>query len=193
MTLHEYEVTASRQVFAGRVTRICSDQVSMPGGVTSQRDAVELRGAVGIVAVDEHERVLLVRQYRHPVRRRLWEIPTGLLDSVLETALQAAECELAEEGRLRAAEWHILVDTLTSPGMSDETERILLARHPSDLPASECHLGVHEAAEMEREWVPLEAAVARCRPDAQCGCAVGCTKGTSIRLVRKTGTCPFRE
>ena len=58
-----------------------SDQVDMPGGVSSQRDVVELPGAVGIVALDENDRVLLVRQYRHLVRRRLWEIPAGLLDS----------------------------------------------------------------------------------------------------------------
>ena len=136
MKRHEYQVIDSRRVFTGRVAAVRSDQVSMPGGVTSQRDVVELPGAVGIVAIDDEGRVLLVRQYRHPVRRRLWEIPAGLLDSTSESAVQAATRELAEEGHLRAAEWFTLVDTLTSPGSSDETVRILLARGLTDIPVA---------------------------------------------------------
>jgi len=134
----------------------------MPRGGSSQRDVVELPGAVGIVALDERERVLLVRQYRHPVQRRLWEIPAGLLDSTQESAAQAAERELFEEGHLRAATWFTLVDTLTSPGMSDETVRILLARDLVEVPASERHVGEDEEAEMELDWVPLDSAVERC-------------------------------
>lgn len=162
MARHKYEVIASRRVFEGRVAVMRSDQVAMPGGVYSQRDVVELPGAVGIVAVDENERVLLVRQYRHPVRRRLWEIPAGLLDSMRESAVQAAERELFEEGHLRAAQWFTLVDTLTSPGMSDETVRILLARDLVEVRASQRYVGMHEEAEMELEWVPLDNAVERC-------------------------------
>lgn len=159
---HEYEVIASRRVFAGRVATMRSDQVAMPGGASSQRDVVELPGGVGIVALDENDRVLLVRQYRHPVRRRLWEIPAGLLDSPRESAADAAKRELFEEGHVRAAEWFTLVDTLTSPGMSDETVRIFLARNLVEVPASERHVGVHEEAEMEMTWVPLSSAVDRC-------------------------------
>jgi len=162
MTPNEYEVIASRIVFVGRVTSMRSDQVAMPGGVSSQRDVVELPGAVGIVALDDKGRVLLVRQYRHPVQRRLWEIPAGLLDSPVESAARAAERELFEEGHLRAAEWFTLVDTLTSPGMSDETVRIFLARDLTEIPVSERHVGVHEEAEMEMAWVPLDSAVERC-------------------------------
>jgi 8-oxo-dGDP phosphatase len=159
---HEYEVIASRRVFEGRIAAMRSDQVAMPGGVISQRDVVELPGAVGIVALDENERVLLVRQYRHPVRRRLWEIPAGLLDSPRESAANAAERELFEEGHVRAAQWVTLVDTLTSPGMSDETVRILLARDLMNVPASQRHVGMHEEAELELDWVPLDQAVERC-------------------------------
>jgi ADP-ribose pyrophosphatase len=162
MTLHEYQVISTRRVFAGRVAALRSDQVAMPGGVSSQRDVVELPGAVGIVALDEQERVLLVRQYRHPVRRRLWEIPAGLLDSPDESAPGAAGRELFEEGHVRARKWFTLVDTLTSPGLSDETVRILLARDLVEVPASERYVGVHEEAEMETAWVPLGRAVERC-------------------------------
>ena len=162
MAPHEYEVIASRRVFEGRVAAMRSDQVAMPGGVSSQRDVVELPGAVGIVALDENDNVLLVCQYRHPVRRRLWEIPAGLLDSPSEPAADAAARELFEEGHVRAAEWLTLVDTLTSPGMSDETVRIFLARDLTEVPALDRHVGVHEEVEMETTWVPFDEAVLRC-------------------------------
>jgi ADP-ribose pyrophosphatase len=159
---HSYRVVESRRVFTGRVLAVRSDQVSMPGDVTSQRDVVELPGAIGIVAVDDDCRVLLVRQYRHPIGRRTWEIPAGLLDSTSESAVEAATRELAEEGRLRATEWSTLVDALTSPGMSDETIRVLLARGLTEIPEAERAVGLYEEAEMERAWVPLDDAVERC-------------------------------
>jgi len=159
---HDYEVIASRRVFTGRVAVMRSDQVAMPGGDSSQRDVVELPGGVAIVALDEQERVLLVRQYRHPVRRRLWEIPAGLLDSAGESAARAAERELLEEGQVRARQWSTLVDTLTSAGMTDETVRILLARDLVEIPVAQRHVGVHEEVELEMAWVPLDAAVQRC-------------------------------
>ena len=162
MASHEYQVIGSRRIFEGRVAAVRSDQVEMPDGGSSQRDVFELPGAVGIVVLDENENVLLVRQYRHPVGRLLWEIPAGLLDSTRESAAQAAQRELLEEGHVRAAEWFTLVDTLTSPGMSDETVRILLARDLEDVPPPERHVGIHEEAEMELTWVPLDSAVERC-------------------------------
>jgi 8-oxo-dGDP phosphatase len=195
---HEYEVLASRRVFAGRVAAMRSDQVAMPGGVSSQRDVVELPGAVGIVAVDENDRVLLVRQYRHPVRRRLWEIPAGLLDSISESAADAAERELFEEGHLRAAEWFTLVDTLTSPGMSDETVRIFLARDLLEVPALERYVGVHEEVEMEMTWVPLDDAVERCLSgDLENGITVAGLLAARLALTRglvglRDSTAPWR-
>ncbi|NUU16785.1 NUDIX hydrolase [Cellulomonas humilata] len=134
----------------------------MPGGTDAQRDVVELPGAVGIVALRDDGRVLLVRQYRHPVRRRLWEIPAGLLDSTSETPQDAGERELFEEGGLRASGWHTLVDTLTSPGMSDETIRILLARGLTSIDADEEYSRFDEEAEMERSWGDLDEAVRWC-------------------------------
>jgi 8-oxo-dGTP pyrophosphatase MutT (NUDIX family) len=182
---HDYVVISSRRVFIGRVAALRSDQVAMPGDVSSQRDVVELPGAVGIVALDEKDRVLLVRQYRHPVHRRLWEIPAGLLDSPCESAAQAAERELAEEGNVRAAQWLTLVDTLTSPGMSDETVRILLARDLVEIPVSERHVGVDEEAEMEREWVPLDNAVERCiSGDLENGITVAGLLAARLALTR---------
>lgn len=158
---HDYEVVTSTPVYQGRVTALRADVVRMPGGTTSTRDVVELPGAVAIVALDEQDRVLMVRQYRHPVGRHLWEVPAGLLDSTTESPQEAGERELHEEGHLRAGRWDTLVDILTSPGMSDETIRVLLARDLTDVALDERFVGFHEEADMELAWWPLDEAVAK--------------------------------
>ena len=130
----------------------------MPGDTTSQRDVVEHPGAVGVVALDEQGRVLLVNQYRHPVRRRLDELPAGLLDKPDEPAVEAAKRELAEEAGVAAETWHVLIDALNSPGMTDEAIRVFLAR---DVREVDLDRQGHEEADMPAEWVPLEEAVQR--------------------------------
>ena len=155
---HAYDVLDSDTVFAGRVITVKKDQVAMPGGSSSQRDYVVHPGAVGVVALDEQGRVLLVQQYRHPVRRRLDELPAGLLDKPGEPALEAAQRELAEEAGLAADTWHVLVDTLTSPGMTDEAIRIFLAR---DVRTVDRDVQEHEEADMTTQWVDLDEAVRR--------------------------------
>lgn len=160
-TPHRYSVLRSRHVFQGRVLALRSDDVSMPGGTSSQRDVVELPGAVAVVALDDEGRTVMVRQYRHPVGRHLWEVPAGLLDTTTETALEAAERELLEEAGLRARRWDTLVDILTSPGMADETVRVLLARELEDVPAGERPQAVHEEADMLVQRVPLDEVVSQ--------------------------------
>lgn len=136
-----------------------SDEVAMPGGASSQRDVAELPGAVAIVAVHDDGDVVLVRQYRHPVARPLWEVPAGLLDTTTESAREAGERELLEEAGLRADRWDTLADVLTSPGMSDETVRLLLARDLSAVPDDERPAPFHEEAEMQVVRLPLAVAV----------------------------------
>lgn len=155
---HDHAVVSTDRVFEGRVISVRKDVVTMPGGTTSQRDVVEHPGAVGVVALDDQGRVLLVSQYRHPVRRRLEELPAGLLDVDGEPGVEAAKRELAEEAGLAARTWHVLVDALTSPGMTDEAIRLYLARdvHEVDREAQE-----HEEAELTSEWLPLDDVVRR--------------------------------
>ena len=155
---HDHQVVSSERVYAGRIIAVRKDEVSMPGETTSQRDVVEHPGAVGVVALDGQGRVLLVNQYRHPVRRRLDELPAGLLDVQAEPALETARRELAEEAGYAADTWHVLVDTLTSSGMTDEAIRVFLAR---DLRVVDRDVQEHEEVDMTTQWLPLEEAVAR--------------------------------
>jgi 8-oxo-dGDP phosphatase len=155
---HAHQVVESERVYDGRVIAVRRDVVSMPGDTTSQRDVVEHPGAVGVVALDEQGRVLLVQQYRHPVGRRLDELPAGLLDVDGEPGVEAARRELAEEAGLAAETWHVLVDALTSPGMTDEAIRLYLAR---DLHEVERDVQEHEEAELTTAWVALDEAVRR--------------------------------
>lgn len=158
MSEHSYDVLSSETVYAGRIISVRKDVVSMPGQTSSQRDVVEHPGAVGVVALDSQGRVLLVNQYRHPVRRRLDELPAGLLDVEGEPALETAKRELAEEAGYAADTWHVLVDTLTSSGMTDEAIRVFLAR---DLREVDRDVQEHEELDMTSAWLPLEEAVSR--------------------------------
>lgn len=154
---HEYEVLSTEVAFRGRIIEVHEDHVSMPDGDTSQRDVVVHPGAVAVLALGERG-VLLVNQYRHPVRAHLDELPAGLLDQDGESALAAAKRELAEEAGLAAETWNVLVDLLSSPGMTDEAVRIYLARELSEVDRD---VQGHEEHEMTTSWVPLEEAVRR--------------------------------
>jgi 8-oxo-dGDP phosphatase len=153
-TRETWPVTESETVHeTGRVISIRRDQVQPRGREAFVRDVVVHPGAVGIVAVDNEERMLLVRQYRHPVGHRLLEPPAGLLDVAGEDYRAAAERELWEEAGMKAADWRVLVDAFTSPGMTTESVRVFLARDLSE--STESFEGVHEEADMEVVRAPL--------------------------------------
>jgi 8-oxo-dGDP phosphatase len=156
--VHQFEVEASEPIYQGAIITVRRDLVAMPGGRSAWRDIVVHPGAVGVVAYDDGQ-ILLLHQYRHPVRQRLWELPAGLLDVEGEPASTAAQRELAEEAGVQAARWETLVDTFPSPGMSNEAIRIFLARGISEL--SEQHERVDEEADLEVHWMPLDDAVER--------------------------------
>lgn len=155
---HDHQVVSTETVYDGRIISVRRDEVSMPGDTTSVRDVVEHPGAVGVVALDDQGRVLLVNQYRHPVRRRLDELPAGLLDVAGEPALDTAKRELAEEAGYAAETWHVLVDTLTSSGMTDEAIRVYLAR---ELREVDRDVQEHEELDLTISWMPLSEAADR--------------------------------
>ncbi|MFK4088817.1 NUDIX domain-containing protein [Kribbella sp. NPDC020789] len=150
----KWPVSASETVHStGRVISVRRDTIEPPGRETFVRDVVVHPGAVGVVALDDKNRMLLVRQYRHPVGYRLLEPPAGLLDVQGEQYRLGGERELWEETGTKAADWRILVDAFTSPGLTNEAVRIFLARDLS--PADEAYTRLHEEADMETVWAPL--------------------------------------
>ncbi|MCZ0912752.1 NUDIX hydrolase [Gordonia amicalis] len=154
---HEFDVNGTRTVYDGAIITLRVDDVAMPGGRVAEREVVEHFGAVAILARDENRRIAMVRQYRHPIGRRLLELPAGLLDQDGEAPLAAAQRELAEEADLAADTWHVLVDLALSPGFTDEALRLYLAEDLHRLDEAE---RVDEEADMEVEWVSLDDAVA---------------------------------
>ncbi|WP_226532807.1 NUDIX domain-containing protein [Microbacterium paraoxydans] len=152
----EPEVLHSDLVYEGWVWDVRSDRVRYGDGEIV-REYVAHTGAVAILALDDEERVLLIQQYRHPIRHRDWELPAGLLDVDGEAPLEAARRELAEEADLVAAHWEPLVSSWTTPGGNDEMIHIFLATGITA--AASAHEREDEEADIRVEWVPLADAV----------------------------------
>ncbi len=162
---------ASERVFTGKVASVRVDEVVMPGGGTAKREVVEHGSAVAVVALDGLDaggaeptiapgavpQVVLIEQYRHPLGRRLWELPAGLLDVAGEPAVTAAQRELAEETGYAATRWWVLLDVATSPGFTEETVRIYLATGLTEGGRPDAE---HEEADLRVVRVPLPVAVA---------------------------------
>jgi ADP-ribose pyrophosphatase len=156
----QHPVRARHDRFRGTMFSVVTDEVQMPGGAYVGRDYMVHIGAVGVVAIDDQERVVLVQQYRHPVGERLWELPAGLMDVEGEDLAAAAARELAEEADLRARLWELLLDVHTSPGGSTEVIRLFLARGLEPVPAELRHQRENEEADLVTRLVELDEAVA---------------------------------
>jgi ADP-ribose pyrophosphatase len=152
-----WPVIASEPLLKNWLISVRNDTVRLPDNNQAERTVVTHPGAVAVLALDDAERVLMIRQYRHPVGRELWEIPAGLRDADGETPLQTARRELREETGYQASEWHTLIDYYSSPGYSTEVLRIFLARGVEWVGDS----GFHREAEEKyivTDWVPLTEA-----------------------------------
>ncbi len=155
-----WRVTSHQVLARGAVAEFVDDEVSTPDGASMRRQYTVHPGAVGVVVLDDADRVAVIRQYRHPVAMSLVEPPAGLLDSPDEDFLTAAQRELAEEVGLAATDWRVLVDLFTSPGGSQESLRIYLARGISEAPAPEGFVAEPEEAQMEVAWAARSDLVA---------------------------------
>ena len=153
---YEAPVVESELVYKGRVWDLRRDIVTLRGE-RFVREYTDHSGAVGVLALDENDRALLIRQYRHPVRMRDWEIPAGLLDVAGEDPLAAAQRELGEEADLVASDWAVLADFATSPGGSNEVIRVYLARGVAATLKPFARKA--EEADIEARWVPLDECV----------------------------------
>jgi len=157
-----WPVVGSEQLADGALVKVRRDTVRMPDGQEVGREVIEHPGAVGIVAMDESSRVLLIRQYRHPVGRQLWEIPAGLRDVAGEPPLVTARRELLEEAGYLASDWQVLADFFTSPGITSERLRVYLARGLTRVPDAEReYVPDHEEAHLKVEWAALDVVVSR--------------------------------
>ena len=157
-----WPVVASAEQYRGKIINVRTDTIRVPEGTTAEREVVEHPGAVGIVALDDDDRVLMIQQYRHPVGRLLWELPAGLRDVAGEPLLQTGRRELLEETGYQARDWHVLADYFSSPGIITERLRIFLARGLEEVPAADrVFVPENEEAHLVLDWVPLDRAVAR--------------------------------
>ncbi|MER5311738.1 NUDIX hydrolase [Streptomyces sp. NPDC002773] len=153
-TPEEWRVVATATPFQGNKTSVRTDDVVMPDGKVARRDYQVHPGSVAVLALDGEDRVLLLKQYRHPVRQKLWEIPAGLLDVPGENPLHAAQRELYEEAHVKAEDWRVLADVYTTPGGCDEAVRVFLARDLSDVEGERFEVA-DEEADMELARVPV--------------------------------------
>ncbi|WP_228552094.1 NUDIX domain-containing protein [Mumia zhuanghuii] len=155
-----WPVRASTTPYASSFVDVVLDEVETPEGGALHRTTVRHDDAVGIVVSDDHGRVLLLEQYRHPVRHRLVELPAGLLDVAGESPRDAAARELAEEADLVASSWEPLVTLRSSPGFTDERVEVFWARGLEAVSDDARTERLDEEADMTAVWVPLDDAVA---------------------------------
>jgi len=155
----QWEVRETTRPFDSAFISLRNDVLAGHDGADFTRTVVEHQGAVGVLALDEEERVLLLRQYRHAAEQRLLQIPAGLRDLPGEPAAETAARELAEEGQVQATQWRELLNLMPSPGLTDERWVIYLAQKLSPAPPVESFVAEHEEADMSLLWVPLDEAV----------------------------------
>lgn len=143
-------------VFKGKIWNVVSESFDYNGSQLV-REFVEHPGAVAVIALNEKQEVLLIKQYRHPVREYLWEIPAGLLDVPGESRVEAAKRELLEETGYIASSWQELISFHTTPGGNNETITVFVARevrhqgHDFELEGEE--------TDLEVRWVTLAEAL----------------------------------
>ena len=156
---HDFKVLSSQLLFDAPIIAVRKDELAMPNEQVAYRDVVEHMGAVAVAAVNDAGEIAMVHQYRHAVKRRLWELPAGLLDVKDESELAGAQRELVEEAGLKAAQWSVLADIVTSPGFCEETARVYLAQDLTEVERPEAF--GDEESDMDFAWIKLDEAVAK--------------------------------
>jgi ADP-ribose pyrophosphatase len=155
-------LVSSEVLRRSRILEFRIDTVEAPDGHRSTRDIAGHPGGVCVVAIDDRDRLLLVRQWRHAAGRALLEIPAGTLDrhedGSIEDHAGAAARELEEETGSRAGSWRYLGFFWTAPGFTSELMHLYLATEL--VPAHGDTLQPDEDERLELEAVPFDDAVA---------------------------------
>lgn len=150
---NDYKTLSERVAWSGAIISVSEEELELPDGTVVSREVIRHPGAVGIVAVHDGC-VILVEQYRQPIRGLLWEIPAGKLDRH-EGPETCARRELTEETGYVADEMVKLAEYHTTPGFTDERFHMFLALEPR--PGAPDPDG-HEEQTMRVHRVPLEEA-----------------------------------
>ncbi|MDQ0418131.1 ADP-ribose pyrophosphatase [Croceifilum oryzae] len=156
----EEKTISTQSIFKGRVISLQVDEVELPNGNTSNREIVKHPGAVAVVAITPEDRIILVRQFRKPLEKTIYEIPAGKRESG-EDPQVCAERELEEETGYRAEKWDHLVSFYTSPGFADEYLHLYQA---DELSKGQVNLDEDEFVELV-EWTLPECLQAISRGD----------------------------
>ena len=158
---HRFPVLGEELRFAGAKWTVWSETVDIDGHVVV-RDVLRHPGAVAVAAVDDEGRLLLIRQYRHPVGAFMWEIPAGLLDRADEDLEECARRELLEEAGVTAQSLVPLFELALSPGGTSERITVFHATGLHVDPDSRPHTGEAEERDLPQLWVTISEAVERC-------------------------------
>ena len=122
-----FEVLSQETVYRGRVFDVRRESVRTPQGVVVPLDIVEHRGAVTIIPVDAEGQILFIRQYRHPARKELLELPAGVMERG-EPPEDSAHREVREETGMAAGKLLKIGEFFLAPGYSTEFMHVYLAR-----------------------------------------------------------------
>lgn len=141
-------------IYHGAVVNLGLETIELPTGELLTLEIVRHPGGAVILAVDNHGRVCLLRQYRHAVGGWIWELPAGVIENG-EEPIATARRELREEAGLEANDWIALPSILPTPGFCSEELFLYLAR---DLREVSAHPSADE--QIEVHWKPMEETLA---------------------------------
>jgi len=153
-----WPVASTSSVYSKPFLSVRTDEIVDEGG-SYDRVIVEAKGAVGVIALDDEDRILFIQQYRHPVGARLLELPAGTRDVEGEPPVFAAQRELAEEGDVRAEHWEELFSVVVTPGYSTETGTLFRATGLYPVPQAERTEREAEEAAITQWWMPIDDAL----------------------------------
>lgn len=143
-------IEKSTEIFNGRLLKLNVEQVRLPNQHVATMEIVHHPGGAAVVALDDQQRVCLVRQYRHAAGGWIWEFPAGKIDD-REPPLQTAQRELEEETGYQASDWRSLGDYLSSPGFLTEVVHLFLATGLNHVGAK-----LEESEVLEAHWLPFD-------------------------------------
>ncbi len=143
--IYNEKTVSSKEIFDGRIIRLRVDMVKMPGGNLAEREIIEHPGGVGIVAITDNDEIIMVKQFRKPLEKAIYEIPAGKLDKGEDHRLCGIR-ELGEETGYSAENFIYLGHMYPSPGFADEVTHLYLA---TGLTPGEAHLDPDEYLDIE--------------------------------------------